>query len=591
VLFYSAADYWLAAWRALRQRALTIEVPIALGIAALAAWSTRDVLLGEGPGYFDSLAGLLFFLLAGRLFQQITHDRLVFDHDYQAFFPLAVARRTSTGEERVALTQLAVGDHLIVRHGELIPADARLISPAATIDYSFVTGESAPVERNCGAYLCAGGRQVAKAIEVEIVKEVSQSYLTSLWNQPAFRKAREAGLDSLTNRYSRRFTRIILAVAIGAAAFWWFQDQTRSLMAFVSVLIVACPCALALAAPFALGTAQRVLSRHGVFVKNTGVIETLARVNAAVFDKTGTLTVRQAERVAFEGRPLPADQAEMIFALAHQSTHPYSGAVAGFLACPGTLRPVSSFLETPGGGVEGVVSSHKIILGSAGWLRLRGVAGVPGEAALGSVVHLAIDGVYRGSFRITNALRPQAETLVADLARTCELALLSGDNEREAGKFREIFGATAKLNFNQSPLDKLDFVQRLQQSGKRVMMVGDGLNDAGALRQSDVGVAVVEQAGAFSPASDVIVAADKVPFLQRVLEYSRAVCRVVRASFFISSIYNIVGISLAASGQLSPVICAILMPLSSVTVVAFACGMAAWLGRRARLGGESEANL
>src|SRR5581483_3515250 len=255
VLFYSAADYWKSAWLSARRRMVTIEVPIVLGIAALFVQSTVEVLSGRGPGYFDSLCGLLFFLLCGKWFQQKTYDRLAFDRDYKSFFPLTAIRETEGRQEQAALSELRAGDRLIIRNGELIPADARLIEGPALIDYSFVTGESEPAERRAGDRLYAGGRQIGGAITVEMTRAVSQSYLTSLWNQEVFRKERGNSLDTLTNRYSRRFTVAVLAVAVAAAVFWGFHEPARAVRSFVSVLIVACPCALALAAPFALGTA------------------------------------------------------------------------------------------------------------------------------------------------------------------------------------------------------------------------------------------------------------------------------------------------------------------------------------------------
>jgi Cu+-exporting ATPase len=193
---------------------------------------------------------------------------------------------------------------------------------------------------------------------------------------------------------------------------------------------------------------------------------------------------------------------------------------------------------------------------------------------------VAIDGRWRGEFALENSLRPEAAQLIARLGDRFELALLSGDNEREAERFLQLFGRRATLRFNQSPTDKLIFIRELQQRGRRVMMVGDGLNDAGALKQAEVGVAVVEQIGGFSPASDVILDAAQLPQLVRVLAYSRAAARVVRVGFLISALYNVAGVSIAAAGLLAPIVCAILMPLSTATIVLFTCGATAWLGRR-----------
>jgi Cu+-exporting ATPase len=637
VVTYSAQEYWKAAWRSLRQKLLNIDVPIAAGVAAIYLQSCYEVFSGHGEGYFDSLCGLIFFLLCGRLFQQKTYDRLAFDRDYKSFFPLSVTRKerrpparlvgetmeskhagSETGapiETQVSLSQLAVGDQLIIRNGELIPADAKLINGPALIDYSFVTGESEPVEKKVDDFLYAGGRQLGGAIEIEMVKAVSQSYLTSLWNQDAFRKEKGELLNQITNIYSQRFTKIVIAVAVGAAVFWAFVNPSLAVKSFTSVLIVACPCALALAAPFALGTAQRVLSRRNVYLKNPYVIETLAEVDSVVFDKTGTLTAAGAGSVTWVGALASGPGAKMssvsqqavpeagapvragaalsaraerwLFSMTRHSTHPLPVRIGEAIKREYFPEPVRSFLETPGCGMEGSVAGHEIWMGSAAWLESRDVGGVTtlmrrGVAATGSAVHVALDGKYRGCFVLASALRPETERLAAGLSGNCEVALLSGDNEKERGRFAEMFGASAKLNFNQSPLDKLTFIKERQDAGKTVMMVGDGLNDAGALRQADVGVAVVENVSAFSPASDVILAAGMVTRTAEVLRYAKQSLRVVQTAFWISAAYNLVGVAIAASGRLSPVVCAILMPVSSVTVVAFACGAATWLGRGLR---------
>lgn len=608
VVTFSASDYWKSALLSLRQRMLTLDVPIALGLAAIYGQSVYEIASRTGEGYCDSLTGLIFFLLCGRIFQQKTHERLAFDRDYKSFFPLSVTRRSAgqqpgerdtapPAEERVSLSQLRVGDRIVLRNGELIPADARLVSGPAMIDYSFITGESELVAKQAGDYLYAGGQQIGAVIEVETVKAVSQSYLTSLWNHETFRKDRDHAVDTLTNRYSRRFTLIVIGLAIGAALFWALSGNLpRGIKAFTSVLIVACPCALALAAPFTLGTAQRWLTRTNVFLKNALVIERLARVNAIVFDKTGTLTSAGVNAVNFHGSSLSQSEARWIASLTRQSTHPLSARIAESFGDQYLPERVVGFRETVGCGIEGQVDGHAVLLGSRPWLASHGVdcsrrreeAEMRFEASApphvggygGSTVHVAIDGVHRGAYVLAGTLRPETDELLRQLARRNELALLSGDNERERERFRALFGPDARLNFNQSPLDKLGFIQRLQQQGKTVMMVGDGLNDAGALRQSDVGVAVVEKIGAFSPASDVILDAARVTQLFRILTFARRAARIVKVSFGISAAYNVIGVSIAAAGLLSPVVCAVLMPVSSVSVVLFACGVTTWTARR-----------
>lgn len=395
--------------------------------------------------------------------------------------------------------------------------------------------------------------------------------------------------------------------------------------AFTSVLIVACPCALALAAPFALGTAQRVLGRRNVFLKNPGVLEALARVDTLVFDKTGTLTAAGAGSVAWHGTPLSEAEERWLYSMTRHSTHPLPVRIGEAIARQHFPEPVRSFLETPGCGMEASVAGQEIWMGSAAWLASRNVpipnadivAAAPGAPSIarhdggsvptgramlgapiheekgrsatplkseiapsGSSVHVALNGRYRGCYHLASALRPATETLIGRLAPHYSLALLSGDHAREQARFLELFGPAAALHFQQTPLHKLAFIRDLQASRKTVAMIGDGLNDAGALQQSDVGIAVVEHINAFSPASDVILAAGMIPRLADILRFAKNSVRTVRAAFLISTLYNIVGISIAASGRLSPIVCAILMPLSSITVVAFACGMTTWLGRR-----------
>jgi P-type Cu+ transporter len=584
VVTYSANYYWRTAWHSVKQRRLAIEVPIAAGIVAIFGESAYQVLSGTGEGYFDSLCGLIFFLLCGRLFQQKSFDRLNFERDYKAFFPLAVTRRSGNSEGQVALDQLQIGDTLTIRHGELIPADSKLISDAACVDYSFVTGESEPVQKRAGDYLYAGGRQMSDRIEVETVKRVSQSYLALLWNQEAFRKDKHASFETLINAYSYRFTLAVMLIALGAALFWAVRNPANSIKAFTSVLIVACPCALALAAPFTLGSAFRQLGRVGIFIKNGETIEALAKINAIVFDKTGTLTAAGAESVVWRGATgeLNARECLWLYSIAQHSTHPLAVRIAQRLASE-TAEPVRSFHEKPGRGIEGVVDGTPIVVGSALWLQEHAISPADNsQENSASMVHVGIGGQYRGCFLFQQAFRHRAAELVSTLSTTHELTLLSGDNARQRDTFAQLFGE--RTVFDQSPLEKLEFVRQQQRLGKRVMMVGDGLNDAGALKQSDVGVAVVENAvvenvSAFSPASDVIMQAARLPDLDRLLRFSKRTIRIVRLSFLLSTLYNVIGISIAASAFLSPVVCAVLMPLSSVSVVLFACSATSFAAR------------
>ncbi|MGZ8940089.1 MAG: heavy metal translocating P-type ATPase, partial [Limisphaerales bacterium] len=426
VLLYSAQDYFRLAWTGLKHRLLTIEVPIAVGIVVIFAQSAYEVISGHGEGYFDSFAGLLFFLLCGRLFQQRTYNQLAFDRDFKSFFPLSITRLGNASEASVSLSQLAVGDRLLIRNGELIPADSTLVRGQAFIDYSFVTGEAEPVEKIEGDLIYAGGRQIGSAIEILTRKAVSQSYLTALWNQDLFTKPTNESLDTLINRYSQRFTIIVLTIAAGVAIYWSFARPELAVKALTSVLIVACPCALALAAPFTMGTALRVLARRNIFVKNAEVIERLAQVNSIVFDKTGTLTAAGAASIQFQGTALTSEEMRCIHSLTRHSTHPYAAKISEAMHGHGEDGEVRSFLEIPGCGIEANIGGHAIAIGSSQWLRGRVAFISETPFRTGSCVQVVIDGEHRGAFLLASSIRPEVRQLIPQLS-SYELSLLSGD--------------------------------------------------------------------------------------------------------------------------------------------------------------------
>ncbi|MBT5927613.1 MAG: HAD-IC family P-type ATPase [Verrucomicrobia bacterium] len=584
VLVYSASDYWQSAFKCWQRRMLTIELPIALGLIALFGQSLFEIITGAGEGYLDSLCGLVFFLLCGRIFQQKTYDRLSFDRDFRSFFPLSVIRIEDTHEKTVPVSDIQTGDTLILRHGDLVPADAELVSGDAVMDYSFVTGESDPEECLEGARLYAGGKQIGGRIHIRIIKPVSQSYLTSLWNQDIFRKAPESTIHSLTDQVSRYFTIGVIGIAFVSAMVWLTIDAGKAVYAFTSVLIVACPCALALAAPFAHGAALRLLGARSVFARNGEVLESLHSIDTVVFDKTGTLTQADRNSVEFVGPVLKNLEVACLGSLARHSTHPHCLAISSHLTSSDFYpEPVRSFLETAGKGVEGQVLEKEIWMGSAGWMISRGVE-MPEEIKLaGSMVHVALQGQYRGSFRITASYRPEVDGMLQRIGKLKQVALLTGDRDRDAAHLSKLLGPEASMRFEQSPHDKLAFIQAMQNQDHKVLMVGDGLNDAGALKQSQVGIAVSEEVGRFTPASDVILSADRVKDLDRLIAFSGGMNRVICTAFGISIFYNVFGVAFAAQGMLSPLICAVLMPLSSITVVTFACLATRWQGRKAGL--------
>jgi P-type Cu+ transporter len=582
VIFYSASGYFLAAWAGLRERMVNIELPLAFGISILFARSLFEILVLGHPGYLDSMSGLVLLLLTGKLFQSKTYDRLNFERDYRSYFPLAVTT-ASNGEERVVpVSNIRPGDRIILRNNEIAPADAILLKGHASIDYSFVTGESRPVDVEPGTLVYAGGRQVGRAVEVEVIREVSRSYLTQLWNDSTGRAKGSRAVSAIADRAGKFFTLGVLVLAAIAAVLWFPSNPARAWDAITAILIVACPCAIALSTPFTFGTTSRIFGRNGLFLKDSGVVESMAGINTVVFDKTGTLTHAGGSAIKFVGEPLNEWEASALFSLARNSHHPLSRAISEEFD-QSAIIAVDRFCEEPGRGLGGTFNGTEIRLGSkeyAGNASPEPAVFTGGVAADATRVFLSINGRVRGHFVLSSRYREGLDALLAELQTQYRLYLVSGDSPAEREHLAKQFPGMLDFRFRQSPADKLSFVRFLQRQKRRVLMVGDGLNDAGALRQSDVGIAFTEDISAFSPACDAILEGKAFSSLGKLLRLAGDSVRVVLASFAISLVYNGVGLYFAFRGELSPLVAAILMPLSSITVVAFTTLTVRFLARK-----------
>ncbi len=574
VLFYSGKDYLSNAWRSFRQRQINIDVPIAAGLLALFFRSAYDILSHTGPGYLDSLAGLVFFLLIGRWFQSKTYDSLAFDRDYKSYFPLAVYRWTTQEWKPVIIYDIKKSDRLRIRNMEVIPADSILKSKDAYIDYSFVTGEAKPVVIKEGELIYAGGRLVGQPIEVIVTKETSQSHLTSLWNSKSFKKPLESQYRKIIDKAATKFTWIVLGLAVITGVVWYVNDPSKMWLVLTAVLMVACPCALALVAPFTYGNMLRVFGRHGLYLKNADVIERMASIDSIVFDKTGTIT-SGSDAVKFIG-DISNQELAWVRQLASCSTHPLSVLIAKSIE-PKAEAEVSSFFEKAGKGLEGVVAGKKIKLGSPSFVGFDGL--LKGQS---SFVFVAINDQVLGYFKIESRLREEIGGLVNRLGRKVK-AMLSGDQDFDHERMARLFHSNTTLRFQQTPHDKLDFVSNLQMNGYKVMMIGDGLNDSGALQQSDVGIVVTDDTGIFSPACDGIITGDQLGNLDRFIQLSKTATNILKWGFVISFFYNCIALSVAMTGHLTPLVAAILMPISSVSVVLFSTIAVNYAAKRANL--------
>ena len=575
VVMYSGRDYFISAFKGIRSRMLNIDVPIALGILVLFLRSTVDIVFNWGPGFFDSLTGLVFFLLLGKFFQQKTYSFLSFERDYKSYFPIAVTRFTEEGKEEIAqIYEIKKGDRLLIRNEELIPADGVLIKGDGHIDYSFVTGEAEPVRKKSGEKVFAGGKQLHGAIEVEIIKPVSQSYLTQLWGNAVFNDEKSGRFQTLTDSIGRRFTIAVLSIATISTFIWLLIDPSLALNVFTAVLIIACPCAIALAAPFTLGNMLRIFGKKKFYLKNTQAIEQLAQIDTAIFDKTGTITTAAKSVANYEGLPLTEEEESLLKNTLRSSNHPLSRSLYDLLA-EHEIEVLEDYEEHTGKGIQASGRKGNIKIGSADFVGSPSTQNVENTS-----VHIRANDAYKGCFVFRNTYREGVSHLFEEMGKEMQFAILSGDNAGEKKRLQELLPATTPFYFNQKPEDKLHFIKKLQEKGKRVLMVGDGLNDAGALAQANIGIAISENINVFSPACDAILDATKFNELNSYMQASKKAMRIIKMSFVLSLMYNIVGLYFAVTGQLEPVIAAILMPLSSISIVAFTTVATNILGKK-----------
>lgn len=561
VLLYSSAEYLRSGWNALRSRVMNIDIPIALGIIVLFGRSLVEIAWDLGPGYLDSFCGLIFFMSIGRAFQQKTYEGISFERDYTSYFPISVQRARGDDWEYVPVTDIRPGDRIRVKNQEIIPADSILEDEEVRLDAAFVTGESRSVRIERGGRAYAGCRVEGAAASFVVEKEMSEGHLTRLWNHKAFQKDR-ARMQNITDRLSYYFTPLVLVIALAALLYQGLLGTGwgTGINALTAVLIIACPCALGLAAPFGFGTFIRQASQRGLFLKNPEAAEQLAGITHVVFDKTGTLTHSGESMPVWEGQECDPACLNRMAALVSQSSHPLSMALHRYLNRSPRIA-LQGYQEIPAAGIAAQIGGKMCRLGSAAF------CGVTAGSDETTRSYYSEDGVVLGHFRFANVYRQGLQELIAGLGKEMHFTVLSGDSDSERTRLQQLFPRGTELRFRCSPSGKLEYVEELQARGERVLMLGDGLNDAGALKVAHMGISITDNNNQFCPAADAILEARSFSRLPGFIKLAGRTLGSIRLGFAISLLYNVLGIAVAVSGGLSPVFAAILMPLSSVTVV------------------------
>jgi len=564
VVFYGAREFFKNAFYSFRQGYVNIDAPIALAITITFLRSIYEITSGTGAGYLDSMSGIVFFMLLGRTLQNRTYSTLSFNRDYKSYFPIAVTVLKGGKKQTVKIQDVREQDILLLHHQEIIPVDGILSKGKAAIDYSFITGESLPEAPVIGDLVYAGGKVAGSAIEVIVVKDFKQNSFTRLWNNKAF-KQQHSDKETMTTTISKYFSLTVIAIALAAFLYWQFAAPQHAWNALTAVLIVACPCALLLTTTFTNGYLIEYFAAHGFFLRDAQVIEYLANANHIAFDKTGTITEAQDNSITATKMTLTQDEKEHMLAVLSQSIHPLAKAITAHYRYTGTVT-TNHIKEIPGKGMEAWIEDHYYKIGSAAFTGVS-VSNITDRTE----VYVTIDGALKAHFLFRHHVKEGIPALLQQVPEYT-LSMVSGDNDNSHAQLRKLFPPDARFLFRQSPQQKLEHIQDLQQQGKKVIMVGDGLNDAGALQQSDAGIAVVQHSFAFSPACEAILEADKLPQLPAFLKMAKASQRLILYGFAYSVLFNIVGVGFAVSAHLSPMVAAILMPSSSlgIMLIAFA---------------------
>ncbi|BAM99523.1 heavy metal translocating P-type ATPase [Blattabacterium cuenoti] len=572
VVVFSFTDHIKYAVLGLKKHVLNMNVPISIGILVLFLWSCYEVFFDLGSGYFDSLSSFSLFLLISKIFQIHTHNKILsFDKNYKSFYPALITKiHSHKKEEKILLSSLKKGDLILIRNEEIVPADSILMKGNAILDNSFITGESDLISKKMGERIYAGSKQKGEAILIKVIKNIDHSYLSLLWNKNKSNHIRHKklfDLNSISTKFSQYFTPIILIITILTGIYWSFShDVSKIFHTVFSVLIITCPCALVLSSPLIFGNMIRVFSKNGFYVKDIFTMERISSSKTLIFDKTGTITDPNKEKIYFVGN-MKGEEKKMIASLLKNSSHPLSQKILSELSIK-DFYFIKNFREIIGKGLEGIIKDVPVKIGSSKYLGITNKIINENEINQ-TTVFISINHKFVGYFLFRNYYREGIEKMFQDLKKY-KIVILSGDhNDLEKKYLKSILPKSSQIFFSQSPEDKLNYVKKLQEKGEKIIMFGDGINDCAALNQSEVGISVSENPTSFFPSCDAFMQSNCMNHIFLFLKISKVSTKLVFINLMISLLYNSIGIFFAVTGNLNPFIAAILMPLSSFSVIFF----------------------
>ncbi|MEQ1581143.1 MAG: heavy metal translocating P-type ATPase [Steroidobacteraceae bacterium] len=594
VVLYAGWPFLQGAWISLRARTIGMDVPVSIALILAFAASIVNSLRSRGEVYFDSVTMFIFFLTLGRYIEMVARHRTSSVTDALArLTPFTAHRLGKEGIEDVSTTVLALGDRILVRTGESIPADGEVLSGSSRCDESLLTGESQPVSRRVGDTVIAGALLLDSAIEVRVTAVGEATVLSGIVRLLDRAQTEKPRLASAADRTAAWFLSSILIGAAAVCLLWLWIDPDRALAATLAVLVVTCPCALSLATPTALSAATASLARRGVLVTKPDAIEALASADTAVFDKTGTLT-RGMVRID-RCRPLAdVDEArcrDIAAALEQGSEHPLARA---FMAATPATADIRDLHVEPGAGVEGRIAGQRFRIGRTDYVNALQTPSPSTSIAADVADDVVVLGCERGllaEFHVEDALRPEAPAAVTALrALGLSVSLLSGD---AAPKVAAVAGRCRidRWLARQTPADKLAQIRGMAAAGDKVLMIGDGINDAPVLKGAAVAIAMGRGSALAQASADLVLVNDDLAAVPLAIDTARRTLRIMRQNLAWAAAYNLLALPLAALGMVPPWAASIGMSLSSIFVVLNALRLAPAQAERTKVPSTSDVNV
>jgi len=589
VLLYSGYPFFRGAWNGLRNLRPSMDLPIAIGATITYSYSAYVTVSGSASGevYFDTVVNFLFVILVGRYLEAMSkRQALAATQRLLELQPRVAMRQAANGsEERVPVRSLQIDERVVLRPGERVPVDGVVTAGQSRIDESMLTGEAEPVSKTVGAAVCAGTINGNGHLVIAVTGLLKDTALGRIIQLVEDAQSSKAPIQTIADRIVPWFVTVTLSLASLTFLYWMHQSVEFALMAATAVLIITCPCAFGMATPMSIAVASGTGAKYGVLVKNGEVLETLSTITDFVFDKTGTLTqgkltlngiyLEQEEwRVGTPHSVACTEVLRSAAAVEHLSEHPAARALvaaAGELALP----RAHEFESTPGLGVRAVVEGAEVLIGTCAWMAQHAVVVSPAQQqhidrlieAGGGFVCYAADGVQRAVFELADSLRPEAAALVARLrADGMRLTLLSGDRRSTVEAIARQLGGM-EVFAEVLPQDKDQVIARLQAEGRRVVMVGDGVNDAPALVRADVGVALGSGTDVSIASADIVLLSSELDKVYLASALARRTLRTIRQNIGLSIAYNLILVPLAMMGEVTPLMAAVTMPISSLLVI------------------------